>query len=102
MSHRLVFALLVLVAWMLGAGMAMACPGCKDALAAMDNAKKTPFDPDPAAAAEMFSWTVLLMLGTMLSILGGFVGSFYWMIRRAAAQTAAREVPAFGPDVEPA
>lgn len=82
------------------ASAAYACPGCKDALAAMDNAKKTPFDPDPAAAAEMFSWTVLLMLGTMLSIIGSFVGSFCWMIRRAAAQAAGREAPAVTPDVE--
>lgn len=62
-----------------------ACPGCKDALAAANNAQKTPFDADPATTAEMFSWTVLLMLGTVAGVFAGFAGSFYWMVRRAAA-----------------
>jgi heme/copper-type cytochrome/quinol oxidase subunit 2 len=66
-----------------------ACPGCKDALAASNNAHKTPFDADPAATAEMFSWTVFMMLGTVAGIFAGFAGSFYWMVRRAAAKQAA-------------
>lgn len=80
---------LILLALVVMPAAADACPGCKDALAAANNALKTPFDADPAATAEMFSWTVLLMLGTVAGIFAGFAGGFYWMVRQAAVKQSA-------------
>ncbi|HMP01414.1 MAG TPA: hypothetical protein PKD86_03190 [Gemmatales bacterium] len=92
---------IVLSVALLGVTLAEACPGCKDAIAAMDNANKTPFDNDPAAMGEMLSWTVLLMLGTVCGLFSTFAGTFYFMVRREAAVRSRSVVPLAAGDGAP-
>jgi hypothetical protein len=58
-------------------GVAWACPGCKDALAA-----------NGAGTARGFYWSILFMLCMPYAILGTVGGYFYLEVRRARADKA--------------
>jgi hypothetical protein len=52
------------------ASSASACPACKEAVG--------------DTQARAYGYSIFFMLGTMLSVLGGFGGAFYVMCRREA------------------
>jgi len=66
----LVFALLV-------AGIASACPTCKDSLAG---------DPASASLVRGYAYSILFMLSMPPLIFGGLSAYFYWEVRRAKAR----------------
>jgi uncharacterized paraquat-inducible protein A len=68
-------ALLALLVALLLAGVASACPTCKDALAEAD--------PQQKSVAVGYYYSILFMMSMPFAILGGFVGLAYLSIRRA-------------------
>jgi heme/copper-type cytochrome/quinol oxidase subunit 2 len=76
---RILPSLLALAAVLVIAGVATACPGCKDQLAA-----------DPAAhnLARGYFWSILFMLTMPILIFTGLGSYFYWEVRRAYAREA--------------
>jgi heme/copper-type cytochrome/quinol oxidase subunit 2 len=69
------------------AGMASACPTCKDSLAS---------DPASASLVRGYAYSILFMLSMPPLIFGGLSAYFYWEVRRAKAREArahAAEVP---------
>ena len=79
---RIIPTLLSVAAILLLAGIAEACPTCKDQLAA-----------DPAAhnIARGYFWSILFMLSMPILIFTGLGSYFYWEVRRAYAQQALEE-----------
>ncbi len=73
------FALLLLCCL---AGIAEACPTCKEQIAG-----------DPAAynIARGYAWSIVFMLSMPFLILGGLGSYFYWEVRRAYAKQALEE-----------
>lgn len=76
---RILPTLFALAVVLVIAGVATACPTCKDQLAA-----------DPAAhnIARGYFWSILFMLSMPILIITGLGSYFYWEIRRAYAQEA--------------
>jgi len=72
----LVFGL-VLMAAMLSATIASACPTCKDSLA---------HDPASAGLVRGYAYSILFMLSMPPLILGGLSAYFYWEVRKAKAR----------------
>ena len=79
---RIIPTLLSIAAILVLAGVAEACPTCKDQLAA-----------DPAAhnIARGYFWSILFMLSMPILIFTGLGSYFYWEVRRAYAQQALEE-----------
>ena len=75
----LVACLLVLVL----ADSLLACPTCKDNLAA---------DPDAANLVRGYFWSILFMMSMPFLILGGLSSYFYWEVRKARAAQSNRIV----------
>jgi hypothetical protein len=63
---------------------ALACPTCKDNLAA---------DPAAANLARGYYYSILFMLSMPPLILGGLSAYFYWEVRKAKARLAAQGKP---------
>lgn len=61
----------------LGGSVALACPTCKDNMAA---------DPAAANLARGYYYSILFMLSMPPLILGGLSAYFYWEVRRARAR----------------
>ena len=73
------------------AGVASACPTCKDSLA---------HDPASANLARGYAYSILFMLSMPPLIFGGLAAYFYWEVRKAKTREAARSAaPGFA--VEP-
>jgi len=68
---------LTLMAVMLSAAIATACPTCKDSLA---------HDPASANLARGYAYSILFMLSMPPLILGGLSAYFYWEVRKARAR----------------
>src|SRR5438128_1417706 len=68
---------LMLIAVMLSAGVATACPTCKDSLA---------HDPASAGLVRGYAYSILFMLSMPPLILGGLSAYFYWEVRKARAR----------------
>ena len=84
MFRRLLITLpIALVAMLLLAGMAEACPTCKDQIAA---------DPATYNIARGYFWSILFMLSMPFLIITGLGSYFYWEIRRAYARQAQEEM----------
>ena len=79
-DRRIVRALLPLLSVALFAGVAVACPTCREGLA--EN------DPQGQALAAGFFYSILLMMGMPFAILGTFGGLAYLSIRRARLQAS--------------
>ncbi|QDU31640.1 hypothetical protein ETAA8_68000 [Anatilimnocola aggregata] len=79
-QFKSMFAAVVVL--LLVAGLAQACPTCKDQMAA-----------DPAAynIARGYFWSVLFMLSMPILIITGLGSYFYWEVRRAYARQAIEE-----------
>ena len=67
------------------AGVASACPTCKDNLA---------HDPATANLARGFYYSILFMVSMPFVIFGGMSAYFYWEVRKAKAQQAAQHAVA--------
>lgn len=83
MSRRAIILSLsatLLVALLLLADAALACPTCKDNMAA---------DPDSANLVRGYFWSILFMMSMPFLILAGLSSYFYWEIRKARAQQRA-------------
>ena len=81
---RLILALAIVV---ILAGVASACPNCKESLA----------DPQQHSMATGYYYSILFMMAMPFAILGTFGSLAYLSIRRARAQqTAIRVEPAEG------
>lgn len=65
------------------AGVADACPTCKDSLAHTD--------PASQALVRGYFWSILFMMSMPFLILTGIGGYFYYEIRRARAQQALQQ-----------
>lgn len=70
----------LLVAILLLADVALACPTCKDNLAG---------DPDSANLVRGYFWSILFMMSMPFLILAGLSSYFYWEVRKARAQQQA-------------
>jgi len=68
-----------LVIALLLAGIASACPTCKDSLAS---------DPASASLVRGYAYSILFMLSMPPLIFGGLSAYFYWEVRRAKAREA--------------
>ena len=77
--NALTFALsaVLLVALLLLADVALACPTCKDNMAG---------DPGSANLVRGYFWSILFMMSMPFLILAGLSSYFYWEIRKARAQ----------------
>ena len=64
------------------AGVAAACPTCKENLA---------HDPASANLARGFYYSILFMLSMPFLIFGGLSAYFYWEVRKARARQAAAQ-----------
>jgi len=80
------------LAVLLLAGIAHACPTCKDQLAS---------DPATYNVARGYFWSILFMLSMPILILTGLGSYFYWEVRRAYAKEALEEALR-SPDSQPA
>jgi heme/copper-type cytochrome/quinol oxidase subunit 2 len=78
-SSKIIAAVLSLAVLVLLAGVAEACPTCKDQMAA---------DPAAANIARGYFWSILFMLSMPILILTGLGSYFYWEVRRAYARQA--------------
>ena len=78
-SSKIIAAVLSLAVLALLAGVAEACPTCKDQMAA---------DPAAANIARGYFWSILFMLSMPILILTGLGSYFYWEVRRAYARQA--------------
>jgi heme/copper-type cytochrome/quinol oxidase subunit 2 len=65
----------------LPAGIAMACPTCKDSLA---------HDPASANLVRGYAYSILFMLSMPPLIFSGLSAYFYWEVRKAKAREAAK------------
>jgi len=79
---RYALTLLVLVAVVTSATTAVACPTCKDGLAAKD--------PNSQAMARGYFYSILFMMAMPFVIIGTFGGAAYLSIRRAREQQLAK------------
>jgi heme/copper-type cytochrome/quinol oxidase subunit 2 len=80
-SRRLFAALLpAVVVVLLLAGVASACPTCKDSLAN---------DPASASLVRGFYYSIVFMVSMPYVIFGSLAAYFYWQIRKARAKQAA-------------
>ena len=84
--QRLVPAVLTATLVFTCASVAMACPGCKDALASSD--------PTHGGIVKGFFWSILFMMGTPYLVLASFCGWMYYKVRRARAEAARAGAPA--------
>ncbi|NOZ41055.1 MAG: hypothetical protein GXP24_12645 [Planctomycetes bacterium] len=75
---RVALPLLVIAVVLLTATDVMACPTCKDGLAASD--------PVSQAQARGFFYSILFMMAMPFVILGTFGSAAYWSIRKAREQ----------------
>lgn len=78
LTHVLPVAIAVIL--MLACDAALACPTCKDNMAA---------DPAAANLARGYYYSILFMLSMPPLILGGLSSYFYWEVRKARARQAA-------------
>src|SRR4051795_5171350 len=76
--NTLVFEVILLV-MTLAAGVATACPTCKESLA---------HDPASASLVRGYAYSILFMLSMPPLILGGLSAYFYWEVRRAKLRQA--------------
>jgi hypothetical protein len=67
-------AAIAVVAALLMAGAALACPTCKDNLAN---------DPASASLVRGYAYSILFMLSMPPLIFGGLSAYFYWLVRKA-------------------
>jgi heme/copper-type cytochrome/quinol oxidase subunit 2 len=82
MNRRKLLALIALAAVLLSAGVAAACPTCKDSLAA---------DPASANLVRGYAYSIVFMLSMPPLIFGGLSAYFYWEVRKAKARQAKEE-----------
>jgi heme/copper-type cytochrome/quinol oxidase subunit 2 len=66
------------------AGVATACPTCKDSLA---------HDPASASLARGYAYSILFMLSMPPLIFGSLVLYFYWEVRKARANQPQHDQP---------
>jgi hypothetical protein len=71
-----VIALVIVGLW---AGVALACPTCKDNLA---------HDPASANLVRGYAYSILFMLSMPPLIFGGLSAYFYWEVRKAKSRQA--------------
>ena len=83
---RLVPAVLAATLVLACASVAMACPGCKDAIASQD--------PTHGGIVKGYFWSILFMMGTPYLVLASFCGWMYLKVRRARAEAARSAAPA--------
>jgi len=83
---RMVPAALAVALVLACASVAMACPGCKDAIASSD--------PTHGGLVKGFFWSILFMMGTPYLLLASFCGWMYIKVRRARAEAARSAAPA--------
>lgn len=85
MTRKLIRSAAVLLLVCLLAGIAEACPTCKEQIAG-----------DPAAynIARGYFWSILFMLSMPILIITGLGSYFYWEVRRAYAKQALEEAMA--------
>jgi hypothetical protein len=69
------YALAILLS-VLGSGVVLACPNCKDTLAN---------DPAQAGLVRGFFWSIMFMVSMPFLVFGGISAYFYWEVRRAKA-----------------
>jgi heme/copper-type cytochrome/quinol oxidase subunit 2 len=89
--RRITIGAAAILAALLLAGMASACPTCKDNLAS---------DPASASLVRGYAYSILFMLSMPPLIFGGLSAYFYWEVRRARARQArahAADVPSIAP-----
>ena len=86
--NRLASSLIRLLPFALAIGLlllfadsALACPTCRDNLAA---------DPESANIVQGYFYSILFMLSMPPLILGSLLAYFYWEVRKAKAQQAPR------------
>ena len=80
-TRRITIASSALAIALLLAGVASACPTCKDSLAS---------DPASASLVRGYAYSILFMLSMPPLILGGLSAYFYWEVRKAKARQAAQ------------
>jgi heme/copper-type cytochrome/quinol oxidase subunit 2 len=85
MTPRLAACCAALAAVLLLAGVASACPTCKDNLA---------HDPATANLARGFYYSILFMVSMPFLIFGGMSAYFYWEVRKARARQLAEQAVA--------
>ena len=83
MSRNRITSIVVFLALAAVPALAIACPNCKDALAA---------DPDAANLARGLYYSILFMLAMPCVILTGLGSLFYLEVRRARKREAARAI----------
>lgn len=67
------------------ASVALACPGCKDAIASQD--------PTHGGIVKGYFWSILFMMGTPYLVLASFCGWMYYKVRKARAERAHSSAP---------
>jgi di/tricarboxylate transporter len=80
----LLVALVVLVVSVFAVDVSTACPGCKQALA----------DSKGGDTIAGYFWSILFMMSMPFTLLGGFSGYMYLLVRRARAAAGATSEPA--------
>jgi heme/copper-type cytochrome/quinol oxidase subunit 2 len=90
--HRACCALLV-VAVLLSASAASACPMCKAALANAEG---------QGDLVSGFFWSILFMMSMPFTLLASFSGYMYLQVRRARAAQGISPAPSVGPAAAPA
>ena len=78
-TRRITIAAVAVLAALLLAGVASACPTCKDSLAN---------DPASASLVRGYAYSILFMLSMPPLIFGGLSAYFYWEVRRTKARQA--------------
>ena len=76
----LIIGLAAVVAVLLFADLAAACPTCKDAMG---------HDPHAEALTRGYFWSILFMMSMPFVLFGGLGGYFYLQVRRAQREQAA-------------
>jgi heme/copper-type cytochrome/quinol oxidase subunit 2 len=78
---RLIIIVVVFAAVLLAAGIASACPTCKDSLA---------HDPASANLVRGYAYSIIFMLSMPPLIFSGLSAYFYWEVRKAKAREATK------------
>lgn len=81
-SRILALAPAVLLAVLACTADAWGCPNCKDTIAGND--------PGGSGLVQGYFWSILFMLATPFSILGGMSAYFYMLVRKARVAAAAQ------------
>ncbi len=87
LAKKLIFTLLLAVlAMVMLAGEALACPNCKESMSGSD--------PVSVARATGYFYSILFMMSMPFVIVGTFGGAAYLSIKRAREQQAKAQLPA--------